>query len=357
MRDFSTDLAILFTGTGKTTMKNLQDNLENWIFGTGDGRELKIILPVFSTTGFHVKIFMEWAEKILGEEIADSLIIVRTENAPMVRSISALPEKCFTICTTDQETLEKSLLILEKYAETPNETAFIMQYNPESVYKRGESSLSDREIIGEAKHAAGLMTLNISLGLQDIFEGYESEEDRESREMLEDNFKAAEALKEFERKVLAGEVGGAVTEKPPVTRKRAAKKPMAPKDPEPVTEPEKGTESLPVGTVVEVAGLEFTKIAESPFPVDSTSLSATVPLVVTRELGDNLVEYVQIFNGEEQSSGPIRTDILLPDSPVEESMTVNKKDMLELAQHVEQLTKAFSGFIATYTRMMEGQDV
>jgi hypothetical protein len=286
-RDMSKDLTIVVTGLGKITLPNLNDLLENWMFGDQDEREIRIIVPVLSKMGVGLKEFCKW-----GINIGFDFTIVQAGDVGMTKEITSLPEKCFVRVDNDRDALTTCMDLLLEDVHKGNETAFIMLYDETSTYKQGDPHLSDREIIGEAKNHVWLTTLNLCQGLTDFFEGYESAHDIAHREYKEATFAEEQAkLKAAEPKL---------AKKAAAPRKRAAKKAVAPKSTPVLEEPEKplqepsepitrgwgddqgncihyfvwaddgmgndgsvctncGLEEPSVGDSVEVAGIKFTK--------------------------------------------------------------------------------------------------
>jgi hypothetical protein len=225
-RDMSKDLTIVVTGLGKITLPNLNDLLENWMFGDQDEREIRIIVPVLSKMGTGLKEFCKW-----GINIGFDFTIVQAGDAGMTKEITSLPEKCFVRVDNDRDALQCAMDFLHEDHDNGNETAFIMLYDETSTYKQGDAHLSDREIIGEAKNYTWLTTLNLCQGLTDFFEGYESTDDRIQREAKEAEFAEEQA------KLKAAEPKPA--KKAAAPRKRAAKKAVAPEPTPVLEEPEK----------------------------------------------------------------------------------------------------------------------
>lgn len=176
-QDYSKDMVILVTGTGSVTRPALEATLEDFIFGPpakpGEeeiSRDVKILL-LKDATGPGIKTLLSWG-------------------TPMGMEFKYIEG------ADDREALENAFAELSGALTEDKEVVFAMLYNPESKYEQGNSSMTDLEIIGEAKNHDWLTTLNLSEALVDAFEGYESTDDRIKREKLE---------AEFDRQKRAGE--------------------------------------------------------------------------------------------------------------------------------------------------------
>lgn len=328
-RDFSKDLTIMVAGSGNVTMPHLEATLAEWIFGNVEEREVHVILPLFSDMGPGIrnliKLGMEWEFKFT---------VVQANNSPMTRELSALSEDNFIYVDDERDALETGLSLLDAAHVGNNETAFLMAYNPKSTYEKGNPNLSDFEIIGDAKNYNWLSTLNLCEGLIDSFEGYESTDEILKRERLQ---------KEFDDKQRAEEAAKPKAEKKaPAPRKRAAKKAVTPKVTKPVEEPEKPLEDVPVGTVVEVGGIEFTKKGPNPF---------REPLPTDALLGPTISANVFISPKDEiwEDVNKAQLEIPKPSNYV----AVSKDDLAELSQNIKDLTGAFGQIMDTFTRILK----
>lgn len=168
-QDFSKDLVLLVTGTGSVTLASLRDNLEDFIFGPPAApgeeeimRDVKILL-LDGAEGPGIDTLMRWG-------IPSGMEFKKIQGAD------------------DREALENAFAELVGDMTDGKETVFAMLYNPDSKYEQGNSAMTDLEILGEAKNYSWLTTLNLSEGLIDSFEGYESTDDRIKREKLEEEF-------------------------------------------------------------------------------------------------------------------------------------------------------------------------
>ena len=331
-RDFSKNLTIMVAGSGPATMAHLEASLAEWIFGPVVEREVHVILPLFSDMGGAIRNLIK-----LGMEWEFRFTVIQSANAPMTRELSALSEGSFVHVDTEREALEHGLELLTQHHKQDYETAFIMAYNPKSVYEQGNLALSDLEIIGDVKNYQWLPTLNLCEGLVDSFEGFETTDELLKRERLQ---------KEFDEKQKAEEATKPVEEKKaPTPRKRAAKKAVAPEPTKPLAVAEKPLQDVPVGTVVEVAGMAFTKKGPNPFrdpipgnPVHDdkrNELSANVAVVIG---APDIQEDIREAHGV-----VVKLD----------KIAVSRNDLADLSQNIRALTEAFGGVMDTFTRILK----
>jgi hypothetical protein len=324
-RDFNRDLTIMVAGSGNVSTKNLEDSLGDWIFPNPETeREVHVILPIFKEMGAGIRNLIK-----IGLEWGFTFTIIQSKNAPMTRELSALEAECFVRKDEEREALEHGLFMLTDKHKAGDETAFILAYNPSSTYDQSNPNLSDYEILGEAKNYQWLQTLNLCESLVDSFEGFETTDEFLKRERLQ---------KEFDDKQRELEAAKPKpVKKAPAPRKRAAKKVEPQESTEPLIVAEKPLEDVPVGTVVEVAGIEFTKKGPNPFreplPADAV-LSATVQIETTPDIQEDIREAHDKIEK--------RHDIV-----------VSKIDLAQLSTDIKELTTAFGNIMDTFTRILK----
>jgi hypothetical protein len=349
-RDMSKDLTIVVTGLGKITLPNLNDLLENWMFGDQDEREIRIIVPVLSKMGTGLKEFCKW-----GINIGFDFTIVQAGDAGMTKEITSLPEKCFVRVDNDRDALTTCMDLLLEDVHKGNETAFIMLYDETSTYKQGDPHLSDREIIGEAKNHVWLTTLNLCQGLTDFFEGYESAHDIAHREYKEATFAEEQAkLKAAEPKL---------AKKAAAPRKRAAKKAVAPEPTPVLEEPEKPLQE-PSEPIPERPKLGVEKLVEDRVAAELSAkvllTSSNGPVTVEIPNQENSAYDFKIISSEDavknvQESQEIWDDIAKARSPWD---TDSSRDaMLRHAKAVQAMGQAFTDVIGTLVELMEEKSV
>jgi hypothetical protein len=303
----------MVAGTGKTSAANLKENLDDWVFGKkGDPdavgiREVKVIFPILGRSGPALNLMTKYAINTDAD-----VQVIQVKDAPMNRDLAALPD----IIKVEDEHLALStgFKLLKDRAAEGDETVFLMFFDAESTYTQGESSLSDLEILYEAKSHPEILTLNLN-GMVDVFEGYESAEDKADRERKQEEFKA-------EQEALAVE-SGVAPKKAPVARKRVAKKAVAPKPTEPVSEPQTAVQS--------VSGIDafVAKKVE-----EQAAKKADLVPVTTQEIWDDVAKNVSPWDSS-------KTDVLL----------------VELGENIAQMGEAFSRTIRTMTELIKERNV
>jgi hypothetical protein len=330
-RDFSKDLTIMVAGTGNVTRAHLEQTLGDWMFEDADSeREVHVILPLFTEMGPGIRNLIK-----LGMDWEFRFSVLQAGDAPMTRELSALPDDQITRYEDNREALEQGLDMLAQCHNGGDETAFIMAYNPKSTYEQDSYALSDFEIIGDAKNYRWLSTLNLCEGLLDSFEGYKSTDEILKEERLKEEFEAKKKAEEDAKPKPA--------KKATAPRKRAAKKAVAPQPKPAVEEPEKAIEDFPVGTVMEVAGTEFTKIGPNPFrePLPgnpNNELSATVPLTI---------------GGPSDDMINVSTDLVRDNLAKPNTIAVSKDSLAQLSTDIRMLTDAFGHIMDTFTQILK----
>jgi hypothetical protein len=328
LRNFKSDLTIMVAGTGKTTAANLKENLDDWVFGKQDdpdsvnSREVRIIFPILHRSGPAMNLMTKYAI-----DVDADVQVIQTVDAPMNRDLAALPD---IIKVEDEHfALSTGFKLLKDRADAGDETVFLMFFDPESTYTQGQSALSDLEIIYEAKSHSEILTLNLD-GMVDVFEGYESDADRIDREMKQESFALAAKAEQDRLNALAIE-SGEVPKKAPVARKRAAKKAVAPKPIEPVSEPQKATEDVPEPNVYPRAHVGKTSLDEfvAKKVAEQAAKKAELVPVTTEEIWDDVAKNRSPWDNS-------RTDALL----------------VELGEGIAEMGEAFSKTIRTMTELM-----
>jgi hypothetical protein len=206
-RDFSKDLTIMVAGTGKISKATLREELDDWVFGPMNGREVRLIIPIMNRPTPGMRFMVDWAI-----DVEADVQVVQTLGAGMTKELSVLDD--IIRLDTEHETLAKSFELLLERQKAGDEVVFIMTYNKESVYTQGDHNLSDLEILCEAKNYTWLETLNAEF-MADVFEGYESTDERILRESAEKRLAENELAEKAAKKAVA-------------PRKAPAKKTVAP---------------------------------------------------------------------------------------------------------------------------------
>lgn len=223
-RDFTKDLTIMVAGTGKITAATLREQLDDWVFGNVDSREVKLVIPIMNRPTPGMRFMVDWAIQVEAD-----VQVVQTLGAGMTRELAALDD--IIKMDTEQETLDECFKIMLERHKAGDEVAFLMTYDKTSVYTQGDHNMSDLEILCEAKNYTWLPTLNAEV-MADAFEGYESTDERIKREAAE---------KAFAEKIAEEKAATKPAKKAAAPRKKAAPKQESTSV---VNEPEKATEGL-----------------------------------------------------------------------------------------------------------------
>lgn len=335
-RDFTKDLTIMVAGTGKITADTLREQLDDWVFGNVDSREVKLVIPIMNRPTPGMRFMVDWAIQVEAD-----VQVVQTLGAGMTRELAALDD--IIKMDTEKETLDKSFEIMLERQKAGDEVAFLMTYDKTSVYTQGDHNMSDLEILCEAKNYTWLPTLNAEV-MADAFEGYESTDERIKREAAE---------KAFAEKIAEEKAAAKPAKKAAAPRKKAAPK----------------TESTPVVNEPEkpLAGLD--KLISDAVERDQSKalelkadvvLPSRVTKVVERDLGDGYIEAVQTIDGKEQSSGPmlktVTTEDLWADVAKNRPAAVesNRNELvIQLGENIAQMGEVFSKTIRTYAALVE----
>lgn len=359
MQDFTKDMVLVFAGTGTTTEKNL-DLLLDYIFGDPElevERDVTILIPAQYEDAPGVRTMRRWG-------------------TPMGMEFSIVSGE-------PHDSLDKSFDLLAASHKKGEETAFIMFYNPKSKYEKDDPSLTDLEVIGEAKNHKWLTTFNLSEGLVDFFDGYESTEDRLHREEAQAAYDAElKAKEEAEKPARAPRKTAA--KKATTPRKRATSKPTEVVDVPLPVEPEKplaaplcacgGQTLLQMHTpencydvtpvVAEKSGLdnlvaasvqreaerkaarELGELNAKMAQAESLELSGTIVLS-TPKLPENLVPV---------ETADVWSDVAKAAAAGEIThFSVPKADIVELGEAMEEMANAFGKAIRVYKNIVEGK--
>lgn len=362
MRDFSQDITLMIAGSGKTNLAHLQEILEDWIFGDGDGREVTIVLSLTDEIGPGIRTVAKW----IGMSGAN-LIVTKRENQEMFRDLTSL-EGDFLSYSDERMALEAAFNILENRKNKGEETAFVMLYNPESKYKVGSTALTDAEILSTAKGFDWLTTLNLE-GMTDYFEGYETEEEKTKREEAVRAFELAEAEKEAANPEPKPAAKKAVAKKATAPRKRAAKKPVEPEPTPLMEEAEKPLEDVSEDKSEVISNLD--KFIAERVALDEERSKTTRALA-----GKNAIEVGEKRDAEFALSATV---VLSDDGLIDQDhrnpglTTVTPEDvwadvakarsaavesrqdalLMELGENIAAMGDAFSKTIRTYAALIE----
>lgn len=353
-KDYSRDLTMVFAGSGETTLSNLSALLENFIFGPPPApgeeeieREVTIMIPAQYKNSPGVKTLLKWG-------------------TPMGMEFSVIPGD-------PQESLDSALGMLAEANDAFQETAFIMFYNPDSKYEKDNLALTDLEVIGEAKNHEWLTTYNLSEGMVDYFDGYESTDERLKREALEEAFAEQQRVKEEAEKA-ARPPRKTAAKKAATPRKRAASKPKVEEDkplpiePEkPLAEPHKhkyvwaDDENGHSGSFCSCGEEEPEKVLAGLDKLVDDAVKREAERKAERDATTELSGTIVVGAPKlPEALSPVTTTDVWQDVakavPADvESFQVSKADIVELGEAMEEMANAFGKAIRVYKNIVEGK--
>lgn len=349
MRDFTKPVAIMVTGTGPVDKRNLRAELDDWVFGpmeaedSVESREVTIIFPIMAKPSPGMRFMVDWAV-----DVDADVQVFQTKGRPMTPELSGLPD--IVVSDNERDTLQAAFDKLLELEKAGHETVFLMHYNEESVYTQGDSTMSDLEILCDAKNYTWLKTLNSEV-MADTFPNYESTDDMLKREKLEAEF----AKKEAEEKAASKPA-----RKTAAPRKKAAPK----KESTPVVnEPEKAAERVhePLCALRKNHAGDC-RIDISSTPADLSGL-------------DKLIQESVEKDAHQPKALELKADVVLPSSKERQMLlkTVEPEDVwadvakarpsavelrrdeliAELGENIAAMGDAFSKTIRTYAALIE----
>jgi hypothetical protein len=324
MRDYGKPLTIVLTGTGDSTKANTEVLLDNFIFGNSDNVDARMIVPFAAKPKTGLEIAIKAMKESFGIDGKDYTPVVEPQGGSnLIASAQAshqVPQGC---------SLSIALDLLAQAKDSGHDTAFICLYDPENA--------ADFDAVDEAKKR-GFTTLNLSEGLIDAFQDYESAEDRAKRKALEEEYAAKQELEESDASV--------PPKKATTPRKRAAKKAVAPVSKAEPIEPEKPVQTLS-GASKDISSLAGTEklIAmaverEAEKKAARTELSGTI--VMPSKLPVDL-----------EPAKDIQDDIIKAAPIVGDSVTVTKSDIVSLGDAMEEMASGFAKAISIYKKIVE----
>jgi hypothetical protein len=212
-QDYDKPISLLIVGSGDSTKANIKAVLDNLCFDPTGGREIHLYIPFDKhTSGYGLAKVVDWADATLDTEQGDIKIGIVAEGhklvARMAQTIKAeQPEDPFNATSM-------GLFILDGFKDS-TEPFVVFLYDPEK----------DMDELTFVK-SRGVRTVNLCEGGIDSFDGYESPEEKATRE---------KAIADFEEKLTAGKISGPTPTKAPAkkataARKRAATKLAVPED-------------------------------------------------------------------------------------------------------------------------------
>lgn len=222
-QDYDKDLYLLVVGSGNTSRDNWEDNVEDFIFGDRDSREVTVVVPYTQDMGSGMDVVLnQWA---VGADRNDPRypIIAFVEPEAGHRSISSAKES--TLLDNENGTVAVSAAmeeamgyLVDKKLEN-QEVAVVVLYDENK----------DVELVGDIKNYQGIPVYNID-GMVDAFPGFRTTDQILDEERKREEFDAKEAIRlaaEKELEKLQAEANKSDEPVKPAPRKRAVKKAVA----------------------------------------------------------------------------------------------------------------------------------
>ena len=328
-QDYDKDLYLMVVGSGNSTRANFEDNVEDFIFGDRDSREVTLVIPYTKDMGKGLDtVLNQWAVGADRNE-PNYPIVAFVEPEAGHRSIASAKDSNLLDEThgvvIPSNALEQSLSYLVDKQKDNQEVAVVVLYDEEK----------DKELIGDIKNYQSIPVYNID-GMIDSFPGFrttdeilEEERKREEFETKEkirlaaekEQEKALEPEKPAPRKRVAKKVAAAPEEKP-LTGRRTTKKAVAKVEPQ--EEPPKAVEAILA---------EESQLPKELEPVKNL----TVPASDVPDL------WRDVATAQAQVSVPSG------------SLVVKKDSLVQLGEGIKEMSEAYSKTIAALTDMIREQ--
>lgn len=332
-QDFHKPITIVLAGTGSASMEHIDAAFENLILSglphDGD-RYVRVLVPFDEpTSGIGVTRAIEWLTDVLPAEEMTGVVWSPSKMVAKMKVTIKAEEGIYTPLSALEFALNAAAGHLNE-----SEVFFFSFYDPEKE--------TDLEQIRVAKNYRGIRTVNVCLAGVDVFENYESTEETLAREKAEAEF-AAQVAEETAK----APAKKAVAKKAAAPRKKAAPKVLVAEDvpllPEPQTAIQTPSEAIPVGTVVEVAGIPFVKKHEHLCALGDTHagdcrINISITEAEAKSLTPGLDALISDRVSKEEEDRRIR-DSLAIFKPDADSIPVKKEDLLRLLDVLTDIVK------------------
>lgn len=354
VQDYDKDLFIVLVGTGKTTHKNFVDNVEDYIFGDRDEREVTLLVPYTKDMSPSLgDILNEWA--VGSGDAPNYPILAFVENDNGHRSI-AVASDAYQFTDADRVTMESAAIEaamqrLVEFQKEGNEVAVVVLYDEEN----------DVRLIGELKNYPSIPVLNVN-GMIDSFPGFKTTDEILEEERKREEFETKEAIRIAAEKEQEKATKPTPTKKAAAPRKRAASKPVedkpltettprkaaaprkkvVPPKPEPVEE----KPDYKVGASAVVGGIPFVKHSEWPKDLEPVKVlpkpvETPLPTPVETPLTDVWTEVAK-------AKSEVNTTKVT-------HYAVSKENLASLSEGITEMAQSFSKVMASMTRIIEGE--
>jgi hypothetical protein len=342
-QDYDKDLYLLVVGSGQTTRDNWEDNVEDFIFGDRESREVTLVVPYTRDLGKGVDtVLTQWA---VGKDRQDPNypIIAFVEPEAGHKSISSAKESTLMEnengVVSASASLEAAMSYLVKRKLDDQEVAVIVIYDQNK----------DVELIGDIKNYNGIPVYNID-GMIDSFPGFKTTDEILEEERKREEFETKEAIRiAAEKEQEAAQKDPESPVKPP--RKRAAKKVAATPEEKPLTA--RKTPATPKAVEDLLAehpgGLDEFKVPGNPNDGVNRGLSA--PSTFPKEL-----EPVKTLPKVDETPD-LWKDVSRAKAELGQvtHYSVRKESLAELSEGITEMALSFSKTMGALTKIIEGK--
>ena len=377
-QDYDKDLYLLIVGSGNTTRANFEDNVEDFIFGDRDSREVTLVIPYTKDMPKGLDtVLNQWAVGADRNE-PNYPIVAFVEPDAGHRSISSAKDSNLLDeaqgVYADSLALEEALSYLVDKKKDNQEVAVVVLYDEEK----------DVKLIGEIKNYNGIPVYNIE-GMIDSFPGFKTTEELLDEERKREEFEIKEQIR------IAAEKEQESQETKPAPRKRAAKKTVAEVPEEktltetksrtrkaaapkatPKEESPKSVDDLlkdhpgglaefspkepefKVGDVVEVGGIPFVKHSELPDglepvrPQQKPTVAEYKALVASGALVPEDLPSPEEVPDLWKDVSRAQAAVSVPD----DKLVVSKQSLAQLGEGIKEMSQAYAKTIDALTDML-----
>lgn len=353
-QDYDKDLFIVLVGSGKTTLKNFVDNVEDYIFGDRDEREAELLVPYTDKmTPALGAILNDWA---VGEDAEPNYPIhafVQGENGH--KSVAAAKQTVNVAeehgVAMESAAVEAAMEALLEEQGNGNEVVVVVLYDEEK----------DVDLVGSLKNYQSVNILNVN-GMIDDFPGVKTTDEILKEERLREEFEAQEAERIAAEKAQEKLDKPAPAKKATAARKRAAKAPEdVPLGEKPARAPRKRAAAAPkpepehkVGDTVIVEGIPFTKHSELPSDLEPVK-------TIEREL--NEMKLPEVAPDTQSSTDTATVDVWADVARAQGSVdkgevthyAVQKKNLVALGEGIKAMSEAHAKTIDALLNIIEGK--
>lgn len=345
-QDYDKDLYLMVVGSGNTSRDNWEDNVEDFIFGDRDSREVTIVVPYTRDMGKGMDVVLnQWAVGA-DRQNPNYPIIAFVEPEAGHKSIASAKES--TLLENENGTvavssaLEEAMSYLVDKKKDNQEVAVVVLYDENK----------DVETVGDIKNYNGIAVYNIE-GMVDSFPGFRTTDEILEEERKREEFDAKEAAriaseKELEKLQADAEEG----DSKPAPRKRAAKKVAAGvPDEKPLTNTRKTTVAKKTAsapkTVEEL-------LSEHPGGLDEFAKDGKVE--EKSELPKEL-EPVKDLSPKVDDTPDLWKDVSKAKAELGQvtHYSVRKESLAELSEGITEMALSFSKTMGAITKIIEGK--